>query len=47
MTDQNYYDTLGLDETSSFEDIQEAKDRLTKECGGVCDITARLCPPAL
>ena len=34
MTDQNYYDTLGLDETSSFEEIQEAKDRLMNECGG-------------
>ncbi len=33
MTDPSYYDTLGLDETSSFEEIQEAKDRLTKECG--------------
>ncbi|MDB9528604.1 CPP1-like family protein [Oscillatoria sp. CS-180] len=33
MTDQNYYDTLGLDETSSFEEIQEAKDRLMNECG--------------
>jgi len=34
MTDQNYYDTLGLDETSSFEEIQEAKERLMNECGG-------------
>lgn len=33
MTDQNYYDTLGLDETSSFEEIQEAKERLLNECG--------------
>jgi hypothetical protein len=34
MTDQNYYDTLGLDETSSFEEIQAAKDRLIAECEG-------------
>lgn len=34
MTDPNYYDTLGLDESSSFEEIQDAKERLTKECGG-------------
>jgi hypothetical protein len=34
MTDPNYYDTLGLDETSSFEEIQEAKERLLNECGG-------------
>lgn len=34
MTDQNYYDTLGLDETSSFEEIQEAKERLLNECEG-------------
>lgn len=33
MTDQNYYDTLGLDETSSFEEIQEAKERLMNKCG--------------
>ena len=35
MTDPNYYyDTLGLDEASSFEEIQEAKERLLKECDG-------------
>ncbi|MEL6319394.1 MAG: CPP1-like family protein [Cyanobacteria bacterium J06626_14] len=32
MTDQNSYDTLGLDESSSFEQIQEARERLLKEC---------------
>jgi hypothetical protein len=32
MSDQNYYDTLGLDENSSFEEIQEAKERLIVEC---------------
>ncbi len=32
MSDQNYYDTLGLDENSSFEEIQEAKERLVAEC---------------
>ena len=32
MTDQNSYDTLGLDESSSFEQIQEARTRLLKEC---------------
>jgi len=34
MTDQNSYDTLGLDESSSFEEIQTAKERLMKECEG-------------
>ncbi|MEM6425539.1 MAG: CPP1-like family protein [Cyanobacteria bacterium P01_D01_bin.128] len=28
MSDQSYYETLGLDESSSFEDIQAARDRL-------------------
>ena len=32
MSDQNYYDTLGLDEDASFEEIQEAKERLVTEC---------------
>lgn len=32
MSDQNYYDTLGLDENASFEEIQEAKERLVTEC---------------
>lgn len=32
MSDQNYYDTLGLDENSSFEEIQEAKERLIAQC---------------
>lgn len=32
MSDQNYYDTLGLDENASFEEIQEAKDRLVAGC---------------
>ena len=34
MTDQNSYDTLGLDESSSFEQIQEARERLLNECDG-------------
>lgn len=34
MTDQNSYDTLGLDESSTFEQIQDARDRLLQECGG-------------
>ncbi len=34
MTDQNYYDTLGLDESSSFEEIQAAKARLIAEHEG-------------
>ena len=32
MSDQNYYDTLGLDENASFEEIQEAKERLLDGC---------------
>lgn len=32
MSNQNYYDTLGLDENSSFEEIQEAKERLIAQC---------------
>lgn len=32
MTDRNSYKLLGLDETSSFEQIQEARERLLKEC---------------
>lgn len=32
MSDQNYYDTLGLDENASFEEIQEAKERLIAQC---------------
>lgn len=34
MTDQNSYKTMGLDESSSFEQIQEARERLLKECEG-------------
>lgn len=34
MTDQNSYDTLGLNESSSFEQIQEARERLLEECNG-------------
>ncbi|NER79716.1 MAG: hypothetical protein F6K42_09055 [Leptolyngbya sp. SIO1D8] len=34
MTDPNSYDTLGLDESSSFEQIQEARERLLEECDG-------------
>ncbi|MBE7385221.1 MAG: CPP1-like family protein [Leptolyngbya sp. SIO1E4] len=34
MTDRNSYDTLGLDESSSFEQIQEARERLLEECEG-------------
>lgn len=34
MTDQNSYDTLGLDESSSFEQIQNARERLLNECDG-------------
>ncbi|MEM1309135.1 MAG: CPP1-like family protein [Cyanobacteria bacterium P01_H01_bin.153] len=32
MSDQNNYDTLGLDENASFEQIQEAKKRLLAQC---------------
>jgi hypothetical protein len=34
MSDQNSYDTLGLNESSSFDDIQEARTRLLEECEG-------------
>lgn len=34
MTDSNNYNTLGLDESSSFDQIQEARERLLKECNG-------------
>ncbi|MEM6836171.1 MAG: CPP1-like family protein [Cyanobacteria bacterium P01_C01_bin.120] len=34
MSDQNNYDTLGLDENASFEQIQEAKKRLLAQCEG-------------
>ncbi|MCG8365097.1 MAG: CPP1-like family protein, partial [Pseudanabaenales cyanobacterium] len=34
MGDQNAYDKLGLTESSSFEDIQAARDRLVKESSG-------------
>ncbi|MEM0979662.1 MAG: CPP1-like family protein [Cyanobacteria bacterium P01_H01_bin.58] len=34
MTDQNSYKTMGLNESSSFEQIQEARERLLKECEG-------------
>ena len=34
MSDQNSYDTLGLTESSSFDDIQEARTRLLEECEG-------------
>ncbi|MDJ0707000.1 MAG: CPP1-like family protein [Leptolyngbyaceae cyanobacterium MO_188.B28] len=34
MGDQNAYDTLGLTESSSFEDIQAARDRLVNEFSG-------------
>lgn len=34
MSDQNAYDKLGLTESSSFEDIQEARNRLLEGCAG-------------
>jgi hypothetical protein len=34
MSDQKSYDMLGVDENSSFEEIQDARNRLVKECGG-------------
>jgi hypothetical protein len=34
MSDQNHYAKLGLDETSSFEEIQEARNRLVQEHSG-------------
>ncbi|NEQ95356.1 MAG: molecular chaperone DnaJ [Cyanothece sp. SIO2G6] len=34
MSETNYYKTLGLDENSSFEEIQSARDRLLKEHDG-------------
>jgi len=34
MGDQNSYSVLGLTEGSSFEEIQEARDRLLQECEG-------------
>ena len=33
MSDQSYYETLGLDESSTFEDIQAARDRLLAQHG--------------
>lgn len=33
MSDQKSYDMLGVDENSSFEEIQDARNRLVKECG--------------
>lgn len=33
MSDQNSYELLGLTEASTFEEIQEARDRLMAECG--------------
>ncbi|PSN15072.1 hypothetical protein C7271_21180 [filamentous cyanobacterium CCP5] len=34
MSHQNSYETLGLTEGSSFDEIQEARDRLLQECEG-------------
>lgn len=34
MSEKNYYETLGLDENSSFEEIQGARNRLLKEHNG-------------
>jgi hypothetical protein len=34
MSDQNSYEMLGLDESSSFDEIQAARDRLLESCGG-------------
>lgn len=34
MSDPNHYQKLGVDENSSFEEIQEARNRLVKELGG-------------
>lgn len=34
MSEQNSYDTLGLDESSSFDEIQAARSRLLEECAG-------------
>ena len=34
MSDQNAYETLGLDEASSFEEVQAARQRLVQECEG-------------
>ncbi len=34
MSEQNFYDTLGLDKSSSFDDIQAARTRLLAECSG-------------
>lgn len=33
MSDQKSYEMLGVDESSSFEEIQDARNRLVKECG--------------
>ena len=33
MTEQNSYELLGLTEASTFEEIQEARDRLIEACG--------------
>jgi hypothetical protein len=32
MSTQNHYEILGVDESSSFEEIQRARDRLLQEC---------------
>jgi hypothetical protein len=34
MSEQNSYDTLGLDESSSFDEIQAARTRLLEQCAG-------------
>ena len=34
MSEKKHYETLGLDENSSFEEIQGARDRLLKEHNG-------------
>ncbi len=34
MSEPNSYDTLGLDESSSFDEIQAARTRLLAKCGG-------------
>lgn len=33
MSAQNHYETLGVDDNSSFEEIQDARNRLIQECG--------------
>lgn len=34
MSDQNHYETLGVDESASFEEIQATKERLVQELAG-------------